>query len=508
MRSPACLLALLLPGASAQQYGTLQAEAHPAFDISICDKASGCTSQSQSVVIDANWRWLDHEDGNGEMGSNCYLGNAWNDTFCPDSESGGLTCAQNCNLEGADEEYVNTYSVTAKDDALTLGFVTPVSDNGTNVGSRTYLMNGTDSYYMFKLKNREFTFDVNVSNLPCGVNGALYFVEMNEWGDYGKGANTAGARYGTGYCDAQCPHDVKFIEGEANNWEWNASDENSGIGHYGTCCAEMDIWEANSISQATTTHPCTEEGLYKCEGTDCGDNGPERYEGVCDKDGCDLAPYRSGNTNFFGAGARFDVDSTKLMTVVTQFITEDGTDAGDLVEIKRIFVQDGKVIETPDATYGGKTYNSISDEMCAAQKEVFEETNDNFAKGGMKTMGEALDRGMVLVMSLWDDHYAHMLWLDSTYPTNSTLPSDARGSCATDSGDPDIIEVENADASVTFSNVKIGEIGSTFDGGSGNICDADTTTCNVCGDCCKSYLADQDDCDACVTSECSTISRS
>ena len=76
------------------------------------------------------------------MGSNCYLGNAWNDTFCPDSESGGLTCAQNCNLEGADEEYVNTYSVTAKDDALTLGFVTPVSDNGTNVGSRTYLLTG------------------------------------------------------------------------------------------------------------------------------------------------------------------------------------------------------------------------------------------------------------------------------------------------------------------------------------------------------------------------------
>ena len=126
------------------------------------------------------------------------------------------------------------------------------------------------------------------------------------------------------------------------------------------------------------------------------------------------------------------------------------------------FVQDGKVIETPDATYGGKTYNSISDEMCAAQKEVFEETNDNLAKGGMKTMGEVLARGVVLVMSLWDDHYAHMRWLDSTYPTNSTLPSDARGSCATDSGDPDIIEVENADASVTFSNVKIGEIGATY----------------------------------------------
>ena len=28
--------------------------------------------------------------------------------------------------------------------------------------------------------------------------------------------NKAGAAYGTGYCDAQCPHDLKFIDGEAN----------------------------------------------------------------------------------------------------------------------------------------------------------------------------------------------------------------------------------------------------------------------------------------------------
>lgn len=54
---------------------------------------------------------------------------------------------------------------------------------------------------MFKLLNKEFTFDVDVSNLPCGLNGALYFVEMNETGDMG-GDNKAGAKYGTGYCDA------------------------------------------------------------------------------------------------------------------------------------------------------------------------------------------------------------------------------------------------------------------------------------------------------------------
>jgi cellulose 1,4-beta-cellobiosidase len=38
---------------------------------------------------------------------------------------------------------------------------------------------------MFKLKNKEFTFTVDVSNMPCGLNGALYFVEMPEDGGSG-----------------------------------------------------------------------------------------------------------------------------------------------------------------------------------------------------------------------------------------------------------------------------------------------------------------------------------
>ena len=34
-------------------------------------------------------------------------------------------------------------------------------------------------------------------------------------------------------------------------------------------------------------------------------------------------------------------------------------------------------------------------------------------QGGLKAMGESLARGHVLVMSLWDDHLANMLWLDA-----------------------------------------------------------------------------------------------
>lgn len=60
----------------------------------------------------------------------------------------------------------------------------------------------------------EFTFDVDVSNLPCGLNGALYFSEMDADGGLSKyPTNKAGAQYGTGYCDSQCPRDLKFING-------------------------------------------------------------------------------------------------------------------------------------------------------------------------------------------------------------------------------------------------------------------------------------------------------
>ncbi|KAL3420429.1 exoglucanase type c precursor [Phlyctema vagabunda] len=69
---------------------------------------------------------------------------------------------------------------------------------------------------------------------------------------------------------------------------------------------------------------------------------------------------------------------------------------------------------------------------------------------------------MTLVMSLWDDHYANMLWLDSTYPTDKTSYGGPRGECATSSGVPADVESQNAGASVTYSNIKTGPINSTY----------------------------------------------
>lgn len=111
-------------------------------------------------------------------------------------------------MDGAD--YSSTYGITTSGDALTLQFVT-----GENVGSRLYLMDSSDEKYQgFDLLDNEFTFDVNVADLPCGLNGALYFTSMDLDGGVGRyPENKAGAKYGTGYCDSQCPRDLKFING-------------------------------------------------------------------------------------------------------------------------------------------------------------------------------------------------------------------------------------------------------------------------------------------------------
>lgn len=321
---------------------------------------------------------------------------------------------------------------------------------GSNVGSRLFLLNG-DEYHQFKLKNREFTFDVDVSTLPCGLNGALYFVEMDADGGTSRyPGNAAGAKYGTGYCDAQCPHDIKFISGEANTLDWDPSSANSGTGRYGTCCIEMDIWESNSQAQAVTPHPCTVQGQHRCNGTECGGSGKLRYEGVCDADGGDFNPYRFGDKTFYGKGPSFAVDSSKPMTVVTQFRTGDGTDTGDVTEIRRLFVQDGKVIPTRPVKVGDKEFDSITTAFVDAQKAEFGDPNSFEQKGGMKAVSGALERGVTLVMSLWDDYAVSMLWLDSNYPTTepATKPGVARGPCPITSGKPADVEKNFPDVSI------------------------------------------------------------
>ena len=53
-------------------------------------------------------------------------------------------------------------------------------------GPRVYLIEeeGVNKNHLFMLKGQEFTFDVELSTMPCGFNAALYFVGMTARADY------------------------------------------------------------------------------------------------------------------------------------------------------------------------------------------------------------------------------------------------------------------------------------------------------------------------------------
>merc|ERR1719213_1243158 len=173
-----------------------------------------------------------------------------------------------------------------------------------------------------------------------------------------------------------------------------------------------------------------------------------------------------GDKTFYGPGSGFTLDSSKPMTVVTQFLTDNGQDDGKVNEVRRFYVQDGKKIETPTVTLQGKKHDSITTDFCQDWVDTTKDGTNFLEKGGFDAVDKSLEKGVVLVMSLWDDHFANMLWLDSISPTDSTDPTAYRGSCATSSGVPKEIEVSNAKSSVTYSNIRSGPIGSTTSGSS------------------------------------------
>jgi cellulose 1,4-beta-cellobiosidase len=393
------------------------AEVHPKLPFQKCTKA-GCTTQNGAVVIDSEWRTITDSEGRNCMRS----GSEWDTAVC----NGPEDCAAKCQLNGFDYA---TASVSTKGNAVRLGFVNPDG----SVGSRVYLFDeDAGKYVNFKLLNHEITFDVDTATLGCGTNGALYFSDMYEDGGSSKfPSNKAGAKYGTGYCDAQCPRDGKFIGNYAN------------VGKkYGSCCFEWDVWEANKAATQWAAHPCNiKESAYVCE-SDCQQ---------CDTSGCGWNPYRddgSGKiTGFYGPGKT--VDSTKKFTVVTQYITDSGTDNGNLKEIRRLWIQNGKVYETPAKTAwngtGNVDYKYMNDAYCGSNLG-----NQGYGqRGGDAAFTAAFKRNAILAMSLWTD--GSMSWLDEGN----------RGDCSNPGGKDAVISA-NKNSYLEISNIKFGDIDTTY----------------------------------------------
>nr|BAF57385.1 putative glycosyl hydrolase family7 [uncultured symbiotic protist of Neotermes koshunensis] len=320
---------------------SLAAEAHPKLSWQTCTR-EGCKTVNGYLVHDR------------------HIGNVW------DRERHG------------DLDYAKDIGVTTSGSTLQQKLVSQASaaNNGANViGSRLYLVDSADQKYeLFKLVGKEFTYTVDMSEIPCGVNAALYTVEMQA-----AGKAPGGVQYGYGYCDANCVD--------------------------GSCCAEFDIQEASSKAMVFTSHVC------------------EKIDGGCDSSGCGYNPYRDSKDHAFWGTT---IDVTKPVTVVTQFI---GT-AGTMTEVRRLYVQGGKVI---------KAAQSLSDTFCH-----YSATDVH----NMAHMGASFQRGHVIVFSLWDGN--GMSWMDGGNA----------GPCT--SYDVATIEKTRPNLKVTWSNVKFGDIDSTY----------------------------------------------
>jgi cellulase len=120
-----------------------------------------------------------------------------------------------------------------------------------------------------------------------------------------------------------------------------------------------------------------------------------------------------------------------------------------LKQIRRLYVQDGKIVQNAFVNVTGlPDVNYIDVEYCSTSASRF------VPLGGLPEIGEALARGMVLIFAIWWDPSGYMNWLDSG----------SSGPCNATEGNPTVIEVVQSDPTVTFSNIKWGEIGSTFSG--------------------------------------------
>ncbi|PWN87161.1 glycoside hydrolase [Acaromyces ingoldii] len=463
---PLLLLFWLVTLVKAQHMGGQKEDKKVDLQWTKCRRGAGgkpiCKTMSSPLVIDFNWRWLHKKSGTFQ---NCYLGNKWIQDVCGVNDNTNR-CTDACVGEGG--VYDTEYGVRTDGDELTIRLVTQNGGN-TNVGARLMMLDGTGSRYLqHMLLDQEVTFDIDVSTSTSA--------HMDADGG-AKAYKSAGASAGLGYADGQCARDLKFINGKANNYQWvpSTTDRNAGVGHYGSCGSEVDVWEGNSAANAFTLHPCRSPKQERCEGEECGGTySKKRFGKYCDANGCDLNTYRLGNQRFFGYGKGFEVDTKKeKLEKRAVYSHNPPVQGGTLTEVRRIYRQNGKVIRNPTSKIPRIVGNSLTQEYCDQTKKVFEESNYFNTFKGFEGMTEAMKNGMTLVFSFWDDHYAQGRWLDSIYSPHEqgqrvfrrpNAPGAVRGPCRASSGVPAELEKKYPDATFKISNIRIGDIGSTTDG--------------------------------------------
>lgn len=164
---------------------------------------------------------------------------------------------------------------------------------------------------------------------------------------------------------------------------------------------------------------------------------------MCDESGCSLNPYKT-DTQYYGLD--MIVDTSRPFSVVTQFPADE---SGVLTSYKRLYIQDGNVIETPAVNVSGVGQTFMDDAYCTEL-----DADRYMALGATEGMGASMSRGMVLVFSLWWDDSTFMEWLDQA--------SSGAGPCNATEGNPTVIQSVQPDTQVTFSKIRWGDIDSTY----------------------------------------------
>lgn len=192
-----------------------------------------------------------------------------------------------------------------------------VSNNSITLiaGGRVYIGNSASnnltpsSYYYFDLQDdksqsKRLAFDVDLSQVGCSCNGALYLVSMPA---YGSNQQPQPGKDGAYYCDA------------------------NQVG--GTYCPEMDVIESNMYAMASTAHTCNYQ--------------PPHYYSYCDRGGCGTNILDSHESEY-GPGKKIDTNKPFTLSVI---FTKGGNNK--LASITNTFEQEGKSIffNTCNANY-------------------------------------------------------------------------------------------------------------------------------------------------------------
>merc|ERR1719387_1440549 len=111
--------------------------------------------------------------------------------------------------------------------------------------------------------------------------------------------------------------------------------------------------------------------------------------------------------------------------------------------------------------------STITEQMCEDSATAYGGNNHFRHLGGLKEMGDSIERGHVLAISLWDDIEVAMMWLDSDFPRDKdpSTPVVSRGPCpGGEQSLPKYVRKNFPDATHRYTHFKIGEIGSTTKG--------------------------------------------